>query len=195
MNVGIRLPADLRLELVVLDRDGVLNRDLDRGVRRNADWAWLPGARAAVNLLFDHGLRLMVATNQANIGRGIITTEQLTAIHERMVDELRPAQVGLADILYCPHPPESGCCCRKPEPGLVHAAMRAGGVGAERTLLWPRVVGEWAGGQVVRRPRLAEVAEADRLVSRSAAAARTLGDEESAEGQGVELGGEEGPRS
>jgi D-glycero-D-manno-heptose 1,7-bisphosphate phosphatase len=135
MNVGIRLPADLRLELVVLDRDGVLNRDLDRGVRRNADWAWLPDSMAAVNLLFDHGLRLMVATNQANIGRGIITTEQLTAIHERMVDELRPAQVRLADVLYCPHPPEDGCSCRKPEPGLVHAAMRIGGVDAERTLL------------------------------------------------------------
>ncbi|WP_390479763.1 HAD hydrolase-like protein, partial [Frankia casuarinae] len=52
-----------------------------------------------------------------------------------MVDELRPAQVGLADVLYCPHPPEDGCFCRKPEPGLVHAAMRMGGVSAEQTLL------------------------------------------------------------
>ncbi|MEX5709118.1 HAD-IIIA family hydrolase [Parafrankia sp. FMc6] len=135
MELGVRLPRHYRLELVVLDRDGVLNRNLDRGVRQSSDWVWLPGARAAANCLFAHDIRLMVATNQANIGRGIMTTEQLAAIHGRMVDELRPAHVRLTDVLHCPHLPDDRCFCRKPEPGLVHAAMRASGVDAERTLL------------------------------------------------------------
>lgn len=69
----VRLPAHLELELVLLDRDGVLNLNLDQGVRREADWVWLPGAPTAARLLAEHGVRVMVATNQANFGRGLRT--------------------------------------------------------------------------------------------------------------------------
>jgi D-glycero-D-manno-heptose 1,7-bisphosphate phosphatase len=135
MDDGVRLPADFRPELVVLDRDGVLNRNLDHGVRCEADWAWLPGATTALRRLVEHGVRLMVVTNQANIGRGILTSAQLTVIHRRMVREMRPVRLTLTDILCCPHRPEDGCACRKPEPGLIHTALRITGASAARTLV------------------------------------------------------------
>jgi len=96
---------------------------------------WLPGATTAVRLLAEHGVRLMVVTNQANIGRGTLTTAQLVMIHSGIVRELRPAGLTLTDILYCPHRPEDGCACRKPEPGLIRTALRMSGASAERTLL------------------------------------------------------------
>lgn len=131
----VRLPACLRPEFVLLDRDGVLNRNVDKGVRCEAGWVWLPGATTAVRLLAEHGVRLMVVTNQANIGRGILITAQLAVIHSRMVRELRPARLALTDILYCPHRPEDGCACRKPEPGLIRMALRMSGASAARTIL------------------------------------------------------------
>lgn len=129
------MPASLRLELVLLDRDGVLNSNLDRGVRRPADWVWLPGARTAVRILACQGIRLMVVTNQANIGRGTLSIAELTVIHRVMVRGLRAARLGLDDILYCPHRPEDHCPCRKPQPGLIRTAMRRAGASPAATVL------------------------------------------------------------
>jgi D-glycero-D-manno-heptose 1,7-bisphosphate phosphatase len=125
----------LTLELVLLDRDGVLNRNLDRGVLHEDDWVWVAGARTAVRMLADRGLRLMVVTNQGNIGRGLLTVSGLAAIHRRMLRELRPAPLGIADVLYCPHRPDEGCDCRKPKPGLIHKALENSGVSPRRAIL------------------------------------------------------------
>jgi D-glycero-D-manno-heptose 1,7-bisphosphate phosphatase len=125
----------LSIELVLLDRDGVLNRNLDRGVRCEADWVWLTGARAAVRMLAEHGMRLMVVTNQSYIGRGALTIRQLEAIHRQMLWDLQPAPLDVADILYCPHGPDEGCICRKPKPGLINKALQKCGVSPGRAVL------------------------------------------------------------
>lgn len=125
----------LAIELVLLDRDGVLNRNLDRGVRCEADWVWLTGARTAVRMLDEHGLRLMVVTNQGSIGRGVLTIRQLEVIHRRMLRDLQPATLDVADILYCPHRPGEGCICRKPKPGLIRKALQRSGVSPGRAIL------------------------------------------------------------
>jgi D-glycero-D-manno-heptose 1,7-bisphosphate phosphatase len=131
----LRLPEALRPDLILLDRGGVLNRNLDQGVRQPDDWTWLPGSVAAVRHLASEGRRLMVITNQANIGRGLLSTAVLDSIHRRMVGDLQPAGLTLSDVLYCPHRREDGCGCRKPEPGLVTGALKLANTSAAHTIL------------------------------------------------------------
>jgi len=108
---------------VLFDRDGTLVHD----VPYNGEPSLVEpveGARVAVQRLRDNGIRVGVVTNQSAVGRGLLTTDQVAAVNER-VDEL----LGPFDTWQvCPHAPEDGCACRKPQPGLVHAAAEQLGV-------------------------------------------------------------------
>ena len=115
---------------VLFDRDGTLVVD----VPYNTDPARvepMPGAVAAVRRLRDAGLPLGVVSNQSGIARGLITPAELEAVNAR-VDEL----LGPFDTWQvCPHGPEDGCPCRKPQPGLVLAAAQALGVRPENVVV------------------------------------------------------------
>jgi D-sedoheptulose 7-phosphate isomerase len=108
--------------VVMVDRDGVINRNLEQGVRHWDDFEFLPGALQGLELLARHGHRVVVVSNQAAIGRGQLTPAQLSDINRRMSAEVL-AHGGSIDAIYvCPHSPEDGCDCRKPAPGLLHRA-------------------------------------------------------------------------
>ncbi|MEV4121329.1 HAD-IIIA family hydrolase [Micromonospora sp. NPDC049645] len=115
---------------MLLDRDGTLIED----VPYNGDPEKVrpvPGARAALDRLRAAGLRLAVVTNQSGLARGYFTGEQMRAVHAR-VEEL----LGRFDAwLICPHDDADGCDCRKPAPGLVHAAARELGTTASRCVM------------------------------------------------------------
>lgn len=112
-------PRGVLYDAVLLDRDGTLIED----VPYNGDPEKVrpvPGARAALDRLRAAGLRLAVVTNQSGLARGYFTEAQMRAVHVR-VEEL----LGRFDAwLVCPHDDADGCDCRKPAPGLVHAAAR-----------------------------------------------------------------------
>lgn len=115
--------ASARLRLVILDRDGVLNKNRAGYVRGVEDWAWIPGSREACLRLRACGLRLGVVTNQAAIGHGLLTEDGLARIHENFLGRhVLGGPVPL--ILHCPHLSAAGCECRKPRPGMVLAALR-----------------------------------------------------------------------
>jgi D-glycero-D-manno-heptose 1,7-bisphosphate phosphatase len=122
---------------VILDRDGVLNYDAPPGsyVREPAEFRWLPGALEGLALLRRAGLRLSVATNQAGVGRGVMSLEQLAAVHARMQAEAAAHGGGLDAVLYCPHSPEQQCSCRKPEPGLIVAAVARSAIPASESIM------------------------------------------------------------
>jgi len=109
-----QLPA-----IVVLDRDGVINRDSVDFIRSAAEWEPLPGSLAAIVRLCAAGITVVVASNQSGIGRGLFSLDELAAIHARMNAEIRAAGGELAGIFFCPHRPDEGCNCRKPLPGLL----------------------------------------------------------------------------
>ncbi|MEU7751789.1 HAD-IIIA family hydrolase [Micromonospora sp. NPDC049101] len=119
--------AGVLYDAVLLDRDGTLIED----VPYNGDPEKVrpvPGARAALDRLRAAGLRLAVVTNQSGLARGFFSAEQMWAVHAR-VEEL----LGRFDAwLICPHDDADGCTCRKPAPGLVHAAARELGTTASR---------------------------------------------------------------
>ena len=106
--------------LVVLDRDGVINRESPDFIRTPDEWVPLPGSIQAIADLTRAGFAVVVATNQSGVGRGLFTADTLAAIHARMTQTLEAAGGQLAGIFVCPHRPEDGCECRKPRPGLLH---------------------------------------------------------------------------
>ncbi len=122
---------------VILDRDGVLNYEAPAGsyICEPAEFRWLPGALDGLALLRRAGLRLSVATNQAGVGRGLMSIEQLRAVHERMQADAAAHGAALDAVLYCPHAPEEQCSCRKPAPGLIQAAVARSGIAARDSIV------------------------------------------------------------
>ena len=106
------------MKLVILDRDGVINVDSDKFIKRPEEWKPIPGSLEGIARLNQAGFHVVVATNQSGIGRGLFDMTMLNVINEKMLDAL--AQVGgrLDAIFYCPHANEAGCACRKPKTGM-----------------------------------------------------------------------------
>jgi histidinol-phosphate phosphatase family protein len=111
---------------VILDRDGVLNRKPAQAsyVRSWEEFEWITGAKEAIALLTQHGYRLIVVSNQAGIGRGVMSEEDLARVHERMLAEVAESRGAIEAIYHCPHDWNEGCECRKPRPGMLLQAQR-----------------------------------------------------------------------
>jgi D-glycero-D-manno-heptose 1,7-bisphosphate phosphatase len=115
-------------KLVILGRDGILNEYRDDHVKAPEEWTPVPGALEAVARLNHAGWHVVVATNQAGIGRGMIDMASVNAIHAHMNQRLM-AQGGRVDaVFFCPHTPEEHCDCRKPLPGMMIDIGRRYGV-------------------------------------------------------------------
>ncbi len=106
------------MKLLILDRDGTLNRSRDDYVASPDEWEALPGALEAVARLNHDGWRVVLATNQSGIGRGLFDMASLNAIHAKMHRALAAVGGRVEAVFFCPHAPEDDCRCRKPEPGL-----------------------------------------------------------------------------
>ncbi|HEY6458486.1 MAG TPA: HAD family hydrolase [Steroidobacteraceae bacterium] len=104
--------------VIVLDRDGTLVIDREY-LRDPAGLEFMPGAAEGLRRLHAMGYRLIVATNQSGIGRGLYSVERLHEIHHRLTEMVHAAGAHLSGIYYCPHTPQAGCACRKPAPGLL----------------------------------------------------------------------------
>ncbi len=108
-----------RTKLVILGRDGILNEYRDDHVKAPEEWRSVPGAMEAVARLNHAGWHVVVATNQAGIGRGMIDMAAVNAIHARMYRELAAVGARVDAVFFCPHTPEDRCDCRKPLPGMM----------------------------------------------------------------------------
>jgi D-glycero-D-manno-heptose 1,7-bisphosphate phosphatase len=122
---------------VILDRDGVLNREAPGSgyILEPAEFYWLPGALEGLAMLRQAGLYLSVATNQSGVGRGLMSLAQLDAVHARMQAEAAQYGAALDAVLICPHAPDDQCACRKPAPGLIHAALARSGIAANESIV------------------------------------------------------------
>jgi D-glycero-D-manno-heptose 1,7-bisphosphate phosphatase len=155
---------------VILDRDGVLNEEAPANgyITRPESWRWLPGSLQALALFARAGIRVSVATNQSGVGRGLMTWQDLDAVHARMLREAAAAGGRIDGLFACPHAPDAGCRCRKPAPGLINDAIAASSLPALQTL----VVGD--AGRDLEAARAAGVAAALVLTGKGRAAADLL---------------------
>ena len=107
------------MQLVIVDRDGVINEDSDAYIKSPAEWIPIPGSLEAIARLNDAGFRVVVATNQSGVGRGLFSMAELDAIHQKLHSALGRLGGQLDGIYFCPHTPDDHCGCRKPQPGLL----------------------------------------------------------------------------
>lgn len=119
------------MKLVILDRDGVINYDSAAYIKSPEEWKPIPGSLEAIALLSQAGYRVLVATNQSGVGRGLFEMATLNAIHDKMHRALGLAGGRIDGIFYCPHAQDAGCSCRKPKPGLLEEIAHRFGVSLE----------------------------------------------------------------
>ena len=109
------------MRLLILDRDGVINKDSDQYIKSPEEWRPLPGSLEAIALLTQAGYRIVVATNQSGIGRGLFDMATLNAIHNKMHRAVNQAGGRIEAVFFCPDTDASKSPCRKPNPGMFHA--------------------------------------------------------------------------
>ena len=106
---------------VFLDRDGTLNEDHGY-VTSPEQLVVFPGVPKALARLNHLGVRVILITNQSAIGRGFMTVQDLQRIHQKLEDLLRAQDGTLDNVYYCPHHPNEGCDCRKPNIAMIQQA-------------------------------------------------------------------------
>lgn len=106
------------MKLIILDRDGVINRDSDAFVKTLEEWVPLPGSISAIAALSQAGWTIAVATNQSGLARGYFSAATLEAMHQHLQDLVAEKGGRIDLIVHCPHGPDDGCTCRKPLTGL-----------------------------------------------------------------------------
>lgn len=109
-------------QVVLLDRDGVINRESPEYIKSVAEWQPLPGSLEAIARLHRAGFVIGIATNQSAVGRGMISVDTLWDIHRHMLQEILDHGGFVQRIFFCLHGPDEGCNCRKPKPGLLYQA-------------------------------------------------------------------------
>ena len=107
------------VKLIILDRDGVVNRDSEQFIKSPDEWRPIPGSLEAIARLNHAGFRVVIATNQSGIGRGLFEMATLNAIHEKMHKALALVGGRIDALFYCPHTADAGCECRKPRTGML----------------------------------------------------------------------------
>jgi heptosyltransferase II len=119
---------------IFLDRDGTLNPD--PGYIKSPDqFELFPEVSEALARLKRAGARLIVVTNQSGIARGLLSRKDLDAVHMKLKRLLDGAGVTLDAIYFCPHHPDDGCECRKPNRGMIDQAVRECGVTLDHSYL------------------------------------------------------------
>jgi histidinol-phosphate phosphatase family protein len=111
--------------VVFLDRDGVINRDRADYVKNLAELEILPGVGKAIARLKPAGIWVFVASNQACVGKGLLTIDMLGQISQKITMEIEKEGGAIDSFLYCPHTDDDQCDCRKPAIGLFARGLGA----------------------------------------------------------------------
>lgn len=117
-----------------MDRDGTICEEVGylNDVRRFRMFAFAP---AAIRLLNQANLPVVVVTNQSGVGRGYFPESLVPAVHDIMTKQLVEQGARVDAIYYCPHTSEEHCACRKPKPGMLQRAAADFGLDLRRSFL------------------------------------------------------------
>ena len=112
------------MKLVILDNNGVINESSSTFIKSPDEWKPLPGSLEAISQLTHAGYRVIVATNQSGIGRGLLDMTTFNAINDKMFKAVQQAGGRLDALFFCPHTQQDKCQCRKPGIGMFQEIMQ-----------------------------------------------------------------------
>ena len=112
------------MKLIILDRDGVINHDSDAFIKSPDEWIPIKGSLEAIARLNQAGYRVVVATNQSGVARGLFDIQTLNAIHQKMHSAAQQVGADIDAVFFCPHSADDNCDCRKPKPGMFHEVAK-----------------------------------------------------------------------
>jgi D-glycero-D-manno-heptose 1,7-bisphosphate phosphatase len=115
-------------KLIILDRDGVINYDSDQFIKNPDEWKPIPGSLEAIARLCQADYRVVVATNQSGIGRGLFDMQTLNAMHDKMHKSCALVGGRIDAVFFCPHTSEMNCTCRKPKSGMMEEIAKRYGI-------------------------------------------------------------------
>jgi D-glycero-D-manno-heptose 1,7-bisphosphate phosphatase len=115
-------------KLIILDRDGVINFDSDQFIKNPEEWKPIPGSLESIARLCQADYRVVVATNQSGIGRGLFDMPTLNAIHDKMHKACAAVGGRIDAVFFCPHTNDANCGCRKPKAGMLEEIASRYGV-------------------------------------------------------------------
>ncbi len=116
------------MKLIILDRDGVINHDSDAFIKSPDEWIPIKGSLEAIARLNQSGYRVVVATNQSGVGRGLFDMMTLNAIHQKMHNAAQQVGADIDAVFFCPHAADDNCDCRKPKAGMFNEIGKRLGV-------------------------------------------------------------------
>jgi D-glycero-D-manno-heptose 1,7-bisphosphate phosphatase len=120
---------------IFIDRDGVIN--CRRPGDYVLDWSqfiFMPGIRTALKQITSLGLPMIVISNQAAVGKGLLDLAVLEQITAQMHQSLVADGTLLTAVYYCTHRPDENCSCRKPKPELLCRAADDYNIDLSRSL-------------------------------------------------------------
>ncbi|MGI9163872.1 MAG: HAD-IIIA family hydrolase [Mycobacterium sp.] len=122
--------------VMLIDRDGLINERPPRAcyIESVADVRFIEANVAALSTLGAQGFTLIIISNQAGIGRGVVAAESVKSVNDFIIARLAEVGVDVIDVYLCPHQWDAGCSCRKPKPGMLTRAAR------EHALYLPAIV-------------------------------------------------------
>jgi D-glycero-D-manno-heptose 1,7-bisphosphate phosphatase len=137
------------MRAVFLDRDGVICENRPDHVKSWDEFQFVPGAKNSLAALSRLGLPIVVVTNQAIVGRGIVPAGVVDEIHRRMMAEVKAYGGRIDRVLYCSHRPEDGCACRKPQAGMLLQAADEMGIDLRKSYMVGDAASDLVAGQQV----------------------------------------------
>ncbi len=117
-----------------LDRDGVIN--VDHGyVGTKERFEFVEGVLELILKAQRRGYLPIIVTNQSAIARGYYGSEDFEKLTDWMLGKMqeRGIVIDRSQVFHCPHGPDDGCKCRKPEPGMILEAAKRFGIDLENS--------------------------------------------------------------
>jgi D-glycero-D-manno-heptose 1,7-bisphosphate phosphatase len=106
---------------IFVDRDGTLNYDSGY-THKISDLKIYNDIIPVLKYYYDMDYLIVVLTNQSGIGRGYYSIEDMQKFNSELAKRFMAYGIKIEDFFYCPHLPEQGCKCRKPETGMIEQA-------------------------------------------------------------------------
>jgi len=132
---------------IFLDRDGVIIENHANYVRSWEHVSFYPDILSTLARLREGPFKIVIVTNQAGVGKGLIPMAAAELINCQLMKTIELAGGRIDALLMCPHAPEDGCVCRKPNPGMILWAAELLSLDLTRSILIGDAMSDLKAGQ------------------------------------------------